>query len=47
MNPYYDFLKNMWIMRRIDEEYLKIRVSKNQISQEEYEEIVAMQQIPV
>lgn len=46
MNPFYNFLKNMWIMRKADEEYLQARVVKNQINQVEYEEIVAMEQVP-
>ncbi len=45
MNPFYNFLKNMWIMRKADEEYLQARVVKNQITQEEYNEIVAMKQV--
>lgn len=47
MNPFYNFLKNMWIMRKADEEYLQVRVVKNQINQVEYEEITAMEQVPV
>lgn len=47
MNPFYNFLKNMWIMRRADEVYLKARVAKNQITHVEYEEITAMEQVPV
>ena len=47
MNPFYNFLKNMWIMRKANEEYLQVRVSKKQISQNELEEIVNMEQIPV
>jgi len=47
MNPFYNFLRNMWIMRKADEEYLKIRVSKNQITQDEYNSIVTMEQVPV
>lgn len=47
MNPYYNFLKNMWIMRKADKEYLQVRISKKQISQNEFEEIVKMEQIPV
>lgn len=47
MNPFYNFLRNMWIMRKADEEYLQARVEKNQINQVEYEEIVAMEQVPV
>lgn len=45
MNPFYNFLKNMWIMRKADEQYLQTRVVKNQINQVEYEEIVAMEQV--
>lgn len=37
----YDFLLGMWQMGRIDEEYLKKRVEKKQITQEEYDKIVA------
>lgn len=47
MNPFYNFLKNMWIMRKADEGYLQARVVKNQINQVEYEEITAMVQVPV
>lgn len=36
----------MWVMRKADEEYLQARVVKNQINQVEYEEIVAMGQVP-
>ncbi len=46
MNPFYNFLKNMWIMRKADEEYLHARITKNQITQEEYNSIVTMEQIP-
>jgi len=45
MNPFYNFLKNMWIMRKASEEYLQARVAKNQITQTEYDEIVAMEQV--
>lgn len=41
----YNFLLNMWIMRRIDETYLQARVTKGQITQAEYEMIVATPQI--
>lgn len=41
----FEFLKNMWIMRRVDEEYLQARVTKKQITQEEYEQIVNTEQI--
>ncbi len=47
MNPFYNFLKNIWIMRKADEGYLQARVVKNQINQVEYEEITAMVQVPV
>ncbi|HBB9210920.1 TPA: hypothetical protein JRS25_003671 [Escherichia coli] len=46
MSIFYNFLKNMWIMRKADEEYLQARVVKNQINQVEYEEIVAIEQVP-
>lgn len=41
----YNFLLNMWIMKRINEEYLQKRVSKGQITQDEYEMIIATPQI--
>lgn len=41
----YKFLLNMWIMRRIDEEYLQKRVAKGQITQSEYDLIVATPQL--
>lgn len=31
----FKFLKNMWIMKRIDEEYLQKRVKKGQITEDE------------
>lgn len=43
----YQFLLNMWIMRKVDETYLQARVAKEQISQKEYEMIIATPQIPV
>lgn len=42
----YQFLLNMWIMKRIDELYLQGQVSKGRITQEEYEMIIATPQIP-
>lgn len=45
MNPFYNFLKNMWVMKKCDEAYLQARVSKGQISKEEYEEIIATPQV--
>lgn len=41
----YNFLLNMWIMKRVDEAYLQKRVDKNQITQKEYEMIIATPQI--
>lgn len=43
----YQFLLNMWIMRKIGEEYLQVRVTKNQINQNEYEMIITTPQMPV
>ena len=40
----YTFLLNMWIMRKIDEDYLQARVAKVQITQKEYEMIIATPQ---
>lgn len=36
----YKFLLEMWQLGRIDMEYLKKRVAKNQITQEEYDKII-------
>lgn len=41
----YQFLLNMWIMRRVDEEYLQKRVIKGQITQEQYDIIVTTSQL--
>ena len=41
----YNFLLNMWIMKKIDEVYLQKRVAKGQIIQDEYEMIIATPQI--
>lgn len=41
----YKFLLNMWVMKRIDETYLQARVTKGQITQQEYEMIVDTLQI--
>ena len=41
----YNFLLNMWIMKKVDEEYLQARVTKGQITQKEYEMIIATPQI--
>ena len=45
MSLVYQFLLNMWIMRRIDEEYLKGQVARGHITQEEYEMIIATPQL--
>lgn len=42
----YGFLLNMWIMRRIDENYLTIMVTKNIITEEEKQMILATPQLP-
>jgi len=41
----YQFLLNMWVMRRIDEAYLQGQVTKGRITQQEYEMIIATPQI--
>lgn len=41
----YNFLLNMWIMKKVNEEYLQKRVTKGQITQDEYDMIVATPQI--
>lgn len=40
----YNFLLNMWIMKKVNEEYLQKRVTKGQITQDEYDMIVATPQ---
>lgn len=40
-----NFLLNMWIMKRIDEEYLTARVVKNQITEQEKQMILETPQI--
>lgn len=41
----YNFLLNMWIMKRRNETYMQERVIKGQITQKEYEMIIATPQI--
>jgi len=41
----FDFLKNMWIMKRIDELYLINMVTKGRITEEEKQTILATPQI--
>jgi hypothetical protein len=45
MSDMYGFLLNMWIMRRIDEAYLTVQVTKNRITEEEKQMILATPQI--
>lgn len=41
----YPFFLNMWIMRRIDEDYLDGQVAKERISEDEKDMIMATPQI--
>ena len=41
----YLFLKDQWIMRRIDKEYLDKMVEKGRITQEEEDDIVTTPQV--
>lgn len=41
----YQFLLNMWIMKRIDETYLTLQVTKGRITEEEKQMILATPQI--
>lgn len=45
MSDMYGFLLNMWIMGRIDEEYLTVQVTKERITEEEKQMIIATPQI--
>lgn len=42
----YQFLANMWIMRKVDEQYLYAMVDKGYITQEEKDMIIAIPQVP-
>lgn len=42
----YQFLLNMWIMKKIDETYLQGQIAKGRITQEQYEMIIATPQLP-
>jgi len=42
----YQFLLNMWVMKRIDEAYLQVQLAKGRITQQEYDMIVATPQLP-
>ena len=41
----YQFLLNMWVMKRIDEAYLQVQLAKGRITQQEYDMIVATPQL--
>lgn len=41
----YNFLLNMWIMKRIDEAYLTSMVTKGRITEEEKQMILATPQV--
>lgn len=41
----YNFLLNMWIMKRIDEDYLTNMVTKKRITEEEKQMILATPQV--
>lgn len=43
----YDFLLNMWIMRKIDEGYLQGQVVKKRLTQEQYRMIVNTKQVSI
>lgn len=38
----YEFLRNMWILGKIDETDLQTMVAKNFITQQEYEQIILL-----
>lgn len=41
----YQFLLNMWVMRKVNESYLQGQVTKGRITQAEYDMIVATPQV--
>lgn len=41
----YQFLLNMWIMKKVDEVYLQNKVTQSKITQAEYDMIVATPQV--
>jgi hypothetical protein len=43
---YYDFLKNMWIMRRITAAQVQTAVTKGYITQEEADTMLLLLQVP-
>lgn len=42
----YPFLLNMWIMKKVDESFLQEQVTRGRITQQEYDLIVAIPQLP-
>lgn len=42
----YQFLLNMWVMRRVGDEFLQGQVNKSRITQDEYSMIVATPRLP-
>jgi hypothetical protein len=43
---YLSFLRNMWLMRKVTEAQLQSAVTKEYITQEEANQIIAIPQIP-
>lgn len=43
---YYGFILNMWIMRKIDEDFLKDVYEKGMINKREYDMILSTPRIP-
>lgn len=41
----YDFLLNMWIMWKVNDEQLQIMVTKGKITTEEYQTIISTPQV--
>lgn len=41
----YQFLLNMWVMKKVDESYLQNQITKGRITQAEYDMIVATPQV--
>ncbi|WP_275671973.1 hypothetical protein [Priestia flexa] len=41
----YDFILNMWVMRKADEEFVSMCFSKNYITNEEYDIILSTPQV--
>lgn len=44
-SPVYGFLLNMWVMKRLDEDYLKTMVTLGRITEEEKQMILVSPQI--